>query len=191
MTYSLTVTEHGAAVLSSSPVLEKCKIAAGDGSEVPVNALGHEVWRGSPDFVNKESGRLFVQTTIPRGVGGFTIREIALMDGENQALAAGQTPSVEKPDIVSGGAFDLILGMEIVFSGAEKVTITIDPSVVYVTETRLQNALQEALDGLDGVSPGNLTLDDIPDGATRSLTAILNRLNGVDEILDEINGEVL
>lgn len=186
MTYSLTVTEHGAAVLSSSPVLENCRIAVGDGENSLKDSLEHEVYRVSPALVKKETGRLTIEVSIPRNVGGFAIQEIAVLDVEDKVLAIGKFPYMEKPYLESGAAFELILNLEIVFSGAENVTITIEPSINYVTEARLQAALEEALGNFDPGSPNDLTLDDIQDGTTRSLTALENRLEGINDTVDDM-----
>ena len=102
---------------------EKVKIsqfAVGDGggdyyqpTEL-MTELKNEVWRGRVGSakINEVSPNMIdVVTVVPSNVGGFTIREMAVFDEENNMIAICNTAAAEKVVISSGEVSEMKLTM--------------------------------------------------------------------------------
>lgn len=101
-------------------------LAVGDGGgayyvpSADMQGLKNETWRGdvSSVTVNPDSPNMIdVVAVIPSDVGGFTIREMAVLDDGEYTIAICNTPDTEKVIITSGaaGEVEVTISARIVF----------------------------------------------------------------------------
>jgi hypothetical protein len=111
-----------------------------------MTALKHEIWRG--EIANKEinavsQNMVDIKIALDGGVGGFTVREIGLLDDEGDLIAICNTPDTEKVVIVDGIAATLTLIMHVVFTNVDVVEFTVDPSVDNVSAAEMEAAIKK------------------------------------------------
>lgn len=154
--YKTLVTDKGNAKIALA-VLNGEKInvttaVVGDGggtyySPTPdMTALKHEVWRG--DIANKEinaasANMVDVKIVLDGSVGGFTVREIGLLDADGDLIAICNTPDTEKAVILDGIAATLTLIMHVVFTNVDAVEFQIDPSVDNISAADMEAAIKK------------------------------------------------
>ena len=130
-------------------------LAVGDGDgayyvpSASMQGLKNEKWRGdvSSVTVNPDSPNMIdVVAVIPSDVGGFTIREMAVLDDGEYTIAICNTPDTEKVIITSGAAGEVEVTMHIEFSNTGIITFIVDPYALTATKKDIQehNAAQTA-----------------------------------------------
>lgn len=100
-------------------------------------ALKHKVWEGQISNVKvHESNQnwIVVETVIPGNVGGFTIREVGIVDDTNNLLVIAKHPESYKPSADDGTIKDMIINLVIEVSNASAVKLKIDPTVILATK---------------------------------------------------------
>lgn len=154
--YKTLVTDKGNAKIALA-VLHGEKInvttaVVGDGggayySPTPdMTVLKHEVWRG--DIANKEinaasANMVDVKIVLDGSVGGFTVREIGLLDADGDLIAICNTPDTEKAVILDGIAATLTLIMHVVFTNVDAVEFRVDPSVDNISAAEMEAAIEK------------------------------------------------
>ena len=142
-TYGTLVTDCGIQLIAAA-VMEGKKInitdlAVGDGGgsyykpNSTMTALKGEKWRGKVNRVEineKSPNMIDVVAVIPSDVGGWTIREMGVLDETETLIAVCNTPDTEKVIISSGAAGEIELTMHIEISNADAISFIIDPNVV-------------------------------------------------------------
>lgn len=154
--YKTLVTDIGNAKIANAALNgEKVNVTTavvGDGGGayyVPtadMTALVNEIWRG--DIANKEinpasANMVDVKIVLDGTVGGFTVREIGLLDADGDLIAVCNTPDTEKAVILDGIAATLTLIMHVVFTNVDVVEFTVDPSVDNVSAAEMEAAIQK------------------------------------------------
>jgi phage-related tail fiber protein len=155
MAYFTKVTETGAAVIAAAiaagetvPIAQLC-VGDGNGSDhEPVGtetALVHQVWAGAVTGRSSEGDTLTVEAAIPHDVGGFTIREIGILDSDGALIAIGNYTETLKPAADAGGLVEILIRMIVKFETDVEgvIEITIDPGSVYATKTYADDAVLE------------------------------------------------
>lgn len=115
-------------------------MAIGDGGGNPVvpkqeqTGLVREVTRVpitsiAPDPNNPNW--MVVEAVLPNNVGGWTVRETAIMGtpGGAQCIAVGNYPDTYKPVLAEGSVREMVLRMVVAVIGAGTVNLVIDPAV--------------------------------------------------------------
>lgn len=115
-------------------------LAIGDGGGNPVvpkqeqTGLVREVTRVpitsiAPDPNNPNW--MIVEAVLPNNVGGWTVRETAIMGtpGGAQCIAVGNYPDTYKPVLAEGSVREMVLRMVVAVIGAGTVNLVIDPAV--------------------------------------------------------------
>lgn len=115
-------------------------LAIGDGGGNPVvpkqeqTGLVREVTRVpitsiAPDPNNPNW--MIVEAVLPNSVGGWTVRETAIMGnpGGAQCIAVGNYPDTYKPVLAEGSVREMVLRMVVAVVGAGTVNLVIDPAV--------------------------------------------------------------
>ncbi|MGD9756199.1 MAG: phage tail protein [Comamonas sp.] len=115
-------------------------MAIGDGGGNPVvpkqeqTGLVREVTRVpitsiAPDPNNPNW--MIVEAVLPNNVGGWTVRETAIMGtpGGAQCIAVGNYPDTYKPVLAEGSVREMVLRMVVAVIGAGTVNLVIDPAV--------------------------------------------------------------
>lgn len=139
--YKTIVTDIGKAKIANA-VLNGTKVniitaAVGDGGgsyyvpSAEMTELKNEKWRGTVATakINTASKNMIDIKIILKGdVGGFTIREIGILDEDDELIALCNTPDVEKVVIEDGIAATLTLVMHVVFTDVDTLEFKIDPS---------------------------------------------------------------
>ncbi|MBZ1195103.1 phage tail protein [Clostridioides difficile] len=130
-----------AGMLGKSVVLEK--IQAGDGGGGYYNptedqtALKNKVWEGNINAFDKDENNpnwIIATACVPGSIGGFTVREMALIDSEGDMIAICKSPETYKPKVGNGAMKDLYLKFIIEVSNVEKVTLVVDPTAIFLTK---------------------------------------------------------
>ncbi|MCC0680415.1 phage tail protein [Clostridioides sp. ES-S-0005-03] len=130
-----------AGMLGKSVVLEK--IQAGDGGGSYYNpteeqtALKNKVWEGNINAFDKDENNpnwIIATACVPGSIGGFTVREMALIDNEGDMIAICKSPETYKPKVGNGAMKDLYLKFIIEVSNVEKVTLIVDPTAIFLTK---------------------------------------------------------
>ena len=145
--YGSIVTDVGVQLITEA-VMEGQKVnittlAVGDGGgsyykpNSTMTALKGEKWRGKVNRVEvneKSPNMIDVVAVIPSDVGGWTIREMGVLDETETLIAVCNTPDTEKVIISSGAAGEIELTMHIEISNADAISFIIDPNVVTATK---------------------------------------------------------
>ncbi|CZR96763.1 MULTISPECIES: phage tail protein [Clostridioides] len=130
-----------AGMLGKSVVLEK--IQAGDGGGNYYNptedqtALKNKVWEGNINAFDKDENNpnwIIATACVPGSIGGFTVREMALIDNEGDMIAICKSPETYKPKVGNEAMKDLYLKFIIEVSNVEKVTLVVDPTAIFLTK---------------------------------------------------------
>ncbi|HCU3101235.1 TPA: phage tail protein [Clostridioides difficile] len=130
-----------AGMLGKSVVLEK--IQAGDGGGNYYNptedqtALKNKVWEGNINSFDKDENNpnwIIATACVPGSIGGFTVREMGLIDNEGDMIAVCKSPETYKPKVGNGAMKDLYLKFIIEVSNVEKVTLVVDPTAIFLTK---------------------------------------------------------
>lgn len=127
--------------------------AVGDGEGayyIPTSdmtALRRELWRGSiaGKWINEQSANMIdVKMILPADVGGFTVREAALFDDDDDMIAVCNLPDTEKAVIATGAAGTLTIVLHIVLTDASAVEFKIDPNLDVVTAADVERLIARA-----------------------------------------------
>lgn len=150
-TYGTLVTDVGVQLIAAAAMegekVNITQLAVGDGGgayyqPVPsMTELKKENWRGAINSVsiNEQSPNMIdVVAVIPSDVGGWTIREMAVMDEAGNMIAICNTPDTEKVIITSGAAGEIELTMHIEISNTGAISFIIDPTVITATKKDLE-----------------------------------------------------
>ena len=79
---------------------------------------------------------------VPTAIGGWTLREVGLIGGEQASLlAVGNFPETYKPQLAEGSGRDLVIRMVLQVSNRSVVQLTLDPSVVLATKQSITTAI--------------------------------------------------
>ncbi|WP_052344280.1 phage tail protein [Bacillus ndiopicus] len=141
--YGTIITNIGLAQIANAQVTQQKVglqyIALGDGNGsyyIPTanqSALVNEVWRGPVSNVTIDpanDNRIIIEGIIPASTGGFTIREIAVFDDQNQLIAVGQYPEKYKPQLSEGVSEETHIHFVIETNNADAVELSIDPTII-------------------------------------------------------------
>lgn len=127
------------------------EIAVGDGGGEPYNpttdmmALKGEQWRGLVSKLTIEQNIATVETVIPSEIGGFTIRELAVFDIDNNMIAIGNTPETPKVSNEEGIINEMKLQMEFSLINTDVLELKTDPNILTATKADVQE-LKERLE---------------------------------------------
>ena len=134
-------TEKLAQYLQSGEKLTISWVLVGDGNgSIPMpdpsrTALVHEVWRGpaevTGDLVNKNV--IKATSTIPTDVGGWSVREVGLLDQDGELFAIANAPGYPKISIADGINNDMCVGMRVAVSNQAGINIKVDGTVIIAT----------------------------------------------------------
>lgn len=197
-----------AGMLGKSVVLEK--IQAGDGGGNYYNptedqtALKNKVWEGNINSFDKDENNpnwIIVTACVPGSIGGFTVREMGLIDNEGDMVAVCKSPETYKPKIGNGAMKDLYLKFIIEVSNVEKVTLVVDPTAIFLTK-KDEEKIKTSISNLDKkITDNNTATNKKIDDAKKDLgdkigdttllettdkTSLVNAVNEVKASVDSI-----
>ena len=134
--------------------LELKEFAIGDGAGFMYDPDGNEtelkreLYRTAVNRVYidpNHKNQLIVEGVIPASVGPFTIREVGVFDAAGDMFALGKYPQTYKPTIQSGAGKDLYIRMVLQFSSTPNVNLIIDPNVVMVSASNIDEFIKESV----------------------------------------------
>lgn len=117
-------------------------IAAGDGDGVfykptsDMTALKREIWRGEIQNYEIDSisqNVIKISGIIPKEVGHFTLREMAIFDDNNNMIAVCNAPDLLKAVLEEGALTEAVVYMRIAVTNTEAVNIVVNSSAIYAT----------------------------------------------------------
>lgn len=154
MDYYAILTNAGLAAIANAPVtgvpLTFTKFAAGDGGgeeyapQADQPALKNKCWEGAVTSVriNADNPNLVeVRAVIPSSVGGFVVRELGLLNENGTLVAVANCPPTSKVLMSDGVTSEMEVGMQILVSSTENISLTVDPTVILVTQKMLDSAM--------------------------------------------------
>lgn len=157
--YNAIVTDIGNSLLLNTMLdgtkinLTTLVVGDGDGSYYQptpeMTALKNQTWTGPVSVVkvNDESPNMIdVIAVIPATVGGFTIREMAIMTERDEMFAICNTPDTEKVVITTGAAGEIELQMHIELSNTDAVTSLVDPNIIVATKKDVEEVAKGLAD---------------------------------------------
>ncbi len=155
------------------------KFAVGSGIDNAVytplsnqTSLKGEVFRANINEISLDdnnSSLVIFDLILPSNIGGFTVREIGLFDNNNILLAIAKSPPTYKPDIATGAVGDTHFKIMLDVGNNDKVTLTIDPSIVLASRKFVEEKINISAGLLDkkitaaiaaAISNVNLSLED-------------------------------
>ena len=126
------------------------EFAVGDGNgeyykpQKTMTSLKKEMWRGkinSCEIDEKAKNILTVTAICPGDVGGFTIREMAIFDSENNMIAICNCPDTPKVTVIDGVINELRLRMNIALICGDSVELVLDPSIITATKEDIEKII--------------------------------------------------
>lgn len=156
--YEAIVTDIGNALMMNAVANGKkvaiTQFAVGDGGgdyyrpETDMTALKNEVWRGSINSceISPEAANILIVSAVcPGTVGGFTIREMAVFDEDNNMIAVCNCPATPKVTITDGVINEMRLEMEIALVNGYATELVVDPHIVTATKADIEDLRNEML----------------------------------------------
>ncbi|MDR2342782.1 MAG: phage tail protein [Campylobacteraceae bacterium] len=146
MNYALTLTNIGkakiATALANNAQINLLQVVYGDGQgsiyepNDNMSALKREVYRAN--IINKklypsDNTIIVLDAVIPIDVGGFTIREIGIIDQDNELVAIAAHPEIYKPLPSENSASEMKTNIKMKVSDVNIITLTMPGSVVFAT----------------------------------------------------------
>lgn len=146
MTYQLLLTTLGqrkiaAAATNGARPVRIAEFAVGQGVDVDFSqrldqqVLVSKRYQGPIYAVNATQldNQYEVICIVPQDQGGFTIREVGLIDDDGDMIWVGRVPEVQKPDVTSTAAVDYRIKAVISIDNPS-VTLVIDANVIMATQ---------------------------------------------------------
>lgn len=145
-----------AAILNGTKVnITHAAVGDGGGSYYMPNesqtALINECWRGEVAYykVNESTPNMIdAKFVIPGEIGGFTVREAALLDKDGDAIAIWNTPDAQKIPITDGVSFPLTMVGHILVEDASAVTIRVNSALDTVSHAEMVEELKKFAAGV-------------------------------------------
>ena len=145
---------------SGTPII-LTHVVIGDGAGHPVLpemqqlTLVRERYRttiGNTYRSDEQPNRFSVEATVPADVGGFTMREIGVLDIDGNLIVVGNLPNTYKPTPADGAYSDTLVRVDFLMSNSETCVIEVDPNVTVVSQTWIENNVNAGF-----VLPGGTT----------------------------------
>ncbi len=143
------------------PSVAVSSMVFGDGNGNPTtpvetqDALVREVYQATLNRLelNLETNRYIAEAVIPADEGGWTVREVGLLDTDGDLFAVASFPDVYKPTAGEGAVRDLVVRLVFEVTNAAEVELIVDPSVVLATRSWVEGNFDLAT-----LIPGGTTL---------------------------------
>ncbi len=156
MAYKTILTNFGksaiATAAASGTKVNIVTFAVGDGGGTQytptpdMTALKGQKWSGAVTDYSVDGNIITITSVVPPDVGGWTIRELGVLDDQNHLIAVANYPDTLKVQASQGVAGEFELSVQIAVLNADTLSISIDPSSVSATKAELQ-AVNSSLGG--------------------------------------------
>ncbi|WCJ72076.1 phage tail protein [Clostridium botulinum] len=145
------LTKIGKAKIANSTALGTkvnfCKLQVGDSNGTYYNPtedqteLKHKVWEGNINSISIDENNpnwIIIEVLLPSNVGGFMIREAAILDDEDNVIAIAKYPETYKPLTQDGSSKDILIRTILEVSNTSSVTLKVDPTVILATKKDIE-----------------------------------------------------
>ncbi|NFC76764.1 phage tail protein [Clostridium botulinum] len=145
------LTKIGKAKIANSTALGTkvnfCKLQVGDSNGTYYNPtedqteLKHKVWEGNINSISIDENNpnwIIIEVLLPSNVGGFMIREAAILDDEDNVVAIAKYPETYKPLTQDGSSKDILIRTILEVSNTSSVTLKVDPTVILATKKDIE-----------------------------------------------------
>ena len=152
--YKTLVTDIGHAKIANAVLNgEKVNITTaviGDGGGADYKPTGdmtkikNEVWHGeiANKSINQKSKNMFdIKVVLDGNVGGFTVREVGLLDEKGDLIVIANTPPIPKVVLTDGALVPLVIMLHVVFTNSAAVKFTVNPNLDAATYEDLAYAI--------------------------------------------------
>lgn len=132
----------------------------------PINRI--EVDDENPNWI-------VVEQILPPDVGGWTVRELGLLDDDGNLIAYGNYPETYKPVLSEGSGRTQTIRFVMLVSDTAAVTLKVDPSVVLATRQYVDKIKKEHEEAEKAHTDSQISIsEEIPQalGATRVSSAL-------------------
>lgn len=130
--------------LANDEKLDLAFIAAGDSNgsyyepSKEQTSLVNELWRGEISEIGQDT-HFYAKALMPYNVGGFYVREIGVLDSDNNLLIIGKMPETYKPVDSQGSVRELWIKVIIDAVNPDVIELKIDPSIQMATVNFVRN----------------------------------------------------
>lgn len=166
MTYQTIFTNLGLAkiaqAIAEETTVSLATMVLGDGLGNPVEVpnanatdLLRQVWSGALSYLQVDAtnpNRFIAEAVVPASVGGFTVREVGILDSNGDLVVNANFPEIYKPDIGEGATRDLVVRIYFEVANADVINLTFDPNVILATRSWVESNFN-----LAALLPGGLT----------------------------------
>ena len=152
--YKTLVTDIGHAKIANAVLNGKkvnittAVIGDGDGAYYmpapDMTKIKNEVWRGeiANKAINPKSKNMFdIKVILDGNVGGFTVREVGLLDEKGDLIVIANTPPVPKVVLTDGALVPLVIMLHVAFTNSAAVEFTVNPNLDAATHEDLAYAI--------------------------------------------------
>lgn len=187
------ITKTGLAKIANAQLTSEkvnfSHIVIGDSNGVYYNpqsnatTLVNEVWRGGIGSISVDENNpnwIVVETVVPATVGGFTVRELGLLDASGDMIAIGKYPQTYKPVLADGSSKDLYIRMIIEVANTSVVTLKVDPTVVIASRKYVDDKVASTSgivgDAVNSINNGTITITPL-ETTDKTLAGAINEVN--------------
>lgn len=146
--YWSTLTDFGASAvttaIANNSKVNIAKVVLGDGVLTDVatdksrTAIKNKVWESTtaPSVtINPDNNQqILVECSVPSNVGGWTVREVGLLDNNAKLIAIAKVADFEKPTVSQGQSTEYTIKLIVTVSNTSVVSLTVDASVVTASQ---------------------------------------------------------
>ena len=132
-------------------------------------ALVNQVHSANIDSVQidpNDATQVIAELTVPEATGGFTVREIGVLDDAGDLIAIGNFPETYKPTLAEGSATQLMFRCILAVGNTSSVELTINSNLIFATMQWVSDYVTSALSGLKALAnKDTVNTADIDNGA--------------------------
>lgn len=184
------LTNVGMAAIANAQVSQSkvdfANIAVGDSNGSYYNPVAtatklvNEVWRGPINSISLDETNpnwIIIETVIPATTGGFSVREIGVLDTNGTLLAIGKVPETYKPAAAQGSLKDLYLRIILEVSNASVVTLKVDPAVIFASKKYVDDKVASISQNTAKLIDAIGEIKDLKVENVNSMVEAINQLN--------------
>lgn len=114
--------------------------------------LRHSCYQGNVNSIKvdeRAEDQICFELIVPSNVGGFTVREVGILNDKDELVAVANTPLIEKIDAEYDSDLDMLIEFTVKVSSAENFDFYIDPNTVLATQQQVNALFADIKDQLE------------------------------------------
>ncbi|WP_243153118.1 phage tail protein [Clostridium sporogenes] len=197
------LTKIGKAKIANSTALGTkvnfCKLQVGDSNGTYYNPtedqteLKHKVWEGNINSISIDENNpnwVIIEVLLPSNVGGFMIREAAILDDEDNVVAIAKYPETYKPLTQDGSSKDILIRTILEVSNTSSVTLKVDPTVILATQKDIQIINSNMVDLSERVSKNEENITSIKSDLADITAQQVENMGQINTSIEEIEKKI-